>query len=83
MKKISAPRILKSVTDAAQGKGITIQPGSQADKTTRSVINTSVDVANKGISLGNRLAKKGSKVLEEIREKVHEATAPRPNTNKR
>ena len=83
MKKISASRVLKSVVNAARGKGITIQPGSEADRAVRDVINTSANVANKGISLGNRLVKKGSDTLEEIRQKVHEATAPKPVTKKR
>ena len=77
MKKISAPRVLKKITSAALKQGISVKPGSKADKTTKDIVNSTVETANKGIALGNSLVKKGEGVLEGIREKIHAASAPK------
>jgi heterodisulfide reductase subunit C len=83
MKKISPAKVLRSVTNAAAKKGVTLRPGSEADKTTAAVVTTGVKIANEGISLAQRISRKGSSLLEKARERVHEATKPAPPAKKK
>ena len=78
MKKINPTKVLRTVANAAAKKGVTLRPGSDADKTTTAVVTASVNIANEGISLAQKISKKGSSFLEKARERVHEATKPAP-----
>lgn len=71
-RKTIEQRIKQSLAD----KGVTILPGSSADRGVRTVSKLTADVSTAGKRLVDEASTTIKQVSEDIRSRVHEATRP-------
>lgn len=73
IRSINSRRAVNAVVRPLKNKGVVIVPGGDAENAIRS----SVKVANQGIRALNRLIDESEKVIDDTRDAIHRATAPK------
>lgn len=73
IRTINSRRAVNAVVRPLKRKGVVIQPGGDAEN----AIKTGVKVANRGIRALNQLLAESENVVEETRDAIHRATAPK------
>lgn len=82
MKRINSlntRRVLKAVSEPLKKKGVVIEPGGEAEQ----AIRTGVKAGNRGIRAVNEMIVEGEKLVDDLRERIHRATAPKPKAKAR
>ena len=74
IRSINSRRAVDAVVQPLKKKGVILEPGGDA----ANAIRSGVRVANRGIKALNQLIAGGEKVVDEGRDALHKATAPKP-----